>query len=135
MKHLILLTQAIGSWFLLIPIAILNAGVREKILLPWLGFWSLPLSGLSLSLLIFLVTLALIPLFSTHRSSDYFWIGGLWLICTLGFEFLFGHYGLGKSWREILTIFDLTQGNLMILVLLSTFFSPHFAARLRGSLK
>lgn len=127
-----LLLKAMGFWLLLVVTAILNAGLREKVLLNRLGPWSLPVSGLSLSLLIFFVTLAAIPIFATNKVSHYGLIGGLWLILTLSFEFLFGHYGMGKPWSEILEIFDIQHGNLMSLVLLVTLCSPYLAARLRG---
>lgn len=112
--------------------AIFNAAIREKILLTWLGTWSVTVSGLSLSLLIFLVTLAIIPVFATHKSFDYWFIGSLWLILTLSFEFLFGHYQRGQSWAEILEIFAIHRGNLMTLVLIITLLSPYLAAKLRG---
>lgn len=40
--------QILGIWFLIIPLAIINGGVREKILIK-LGNIALPLSGFILS--------------------------------------------------------------------------------------
>lgn len=126
-----LLLQIVTLWLLLVAVAIFNAAIREKILLKIVGHWSLPLSGLTLSILIFFVTLIVIPLFTAKSAFHYWMIGGMWLILTLSFEFLFGHYVIGKSWTEIFMIFNVLQGNLMSLVLLTTFFSPYLAAHLR----
>lgn len=128
---LVLFFKALGIWLLLVITAIINATLREKVLLAWIGKWSLPVSGISLSLLIFLVTLAVIPLFATHEPSHYWLIGSLWLMLTLSFEFLFGHYQMGKSWQEILEIFAIQRGNLMTVVLIITFLSPYLTAQLR----
>ena len=45
--------QATGIWFLIIPLAIINGGLRENILIK-LGDIALPLSGIILSIYIYL---------------------------------------------------------------------------------
>ena len=52
--------QAVGIWFLIIPIAILNGGLRENVLNK-LGSISLPLSGIILSICVFVIAYLLIP--------------------------------------------------------------------------
>ena len=52
--------QAIGIWFLMIPLAIINGGLRENVLIK-LGNIALPLSGIILSICIFVVAYLLIP--------------------------------------------------------------------------
>ncbi|MEZ5672855.1 MAG: hypothetical protein R3E08_10960 [Thiotrichaceae bacterium] len=96
-----LLLKIIGFWLLLVVTAIANAGLREHLLRKLLGDWSLPVSGITLSLLIFIVTLAIVLFFANHQASHYMWIGGLWLVFTLSFEFIFEAYYMGKSWRNI----------------------------------
>ncbi|MDX1593773.1 MAG: hypothetical protein R3298_05950, partial [Gammaproteobacteria bacterium] len=59
-------------------------------------------------------------------------VGTLWLGLTLTFELLFGRYVLGRSWSEILAVFDVSAGNLMVLVLLATALAPCLAMHLRG---
>lgn len=49
-------------WFYFIPIAILNGGLREYVLVKTIGAeWALPVSGITLSVCIFLITWLLLP--------------------------------------------------------------------------
>jgi hypothetical protein len=45
-------------------------------------------------------------------------IGAIWVALTVLFEFGFGHYVVGDSWEELLENYDVTEGNLWVLVLL-----------------
>ncbi len=128
---LIWILKIIAIWLLLVIVAILNGGLREKLLFQWFGAWALPISGVLLSLWIFLITWAMIPWLATHKPLNYLIIGSIWVGLTLGFEFIFGHWVAGKSWAEIFTIFDIKHGNLMTLVFLTTWLAPYFAAFLR----
>ncbi|BCR04231.1 hypothetical protein DESUT3_13000 [Desulfuromonas versatilis] len=130
-----LLLRSLGLWLLLIPVAIANAGIREKLLVPLLGEGlALPASGLLLSLLILALTLVLLPLFRGACAAHYLLVGGLWLALTLAFELVMGRVVMGRSWGEVAQVFNLRQGNLMLLVLLTTALAPYLAARLRGRL-
>lgn len=62
--------QAVGIWFLIIPLAILNGGLRENVLNK-LGSISLPLSGIILSICIFVIAYLLIPKIKNCKSKDY----------------------------------------------------------------
>ena len=75
--------QAIGIWFLIIPLAIMNGGLRENILVK-LGDIALPLSGIILSICIFVVAYLLIPKIknelmflaqksAAHRAGEIVW--------------------------------------------------------------
>jgi len=44
-------------------------------------------------------------------------IGGIWLVLTIGFEFGFGRLVGRKSWRELLSDYDLARGRTWPLVL------------------
>ena len=124
--------KAAGLWGLFVVLAIGNATLREKWVTPLLGqSAALPLSSVILSVSIFLTTLILIPKFGMKSRRPCRALGALWVSWTLAFEFLFGHYALGKSWSEILQVFNMARGNLMPLVLFTTALSPHWAWRLR----
>jgi hypothetical protein len=124
--------KALGIWLLLAAAAIGNGLLRESFLLPWLGNnAALPLSGISLAVFVFLIIYACLPIFGSQRKTYYLVIGLFWTVCTLLFEFGFGHYIAGKSWRDIAQVFNPEQGNLFSLVLLVILFSPLLAAWLR----
>jgi hypothetical protein len=45
---------------------------------------------------------------------------------------LFGYYVVGKSWVEIMQVFNIQKGDLFIVVLFVTAFSPWLSALIRG---
>ena len=55
------------------------------------------------------------PLTSTRDAGS---IGAIWVALAVLFEFGFGHYVEGDSWAELLRNYDVTAGNLWILILL-----------------
>jgi hypothetical protein len=59
-------------------------------------------------------------------------IGGVWVACTLAFEFLAGHYLFRKPWVELLADYDLRRGRIWIAVLVVTFAAPCLIGRVRG---
>ncbi|WP_298267584.1 hypothetical protein [Geobacter sp.] len=125
--------KAGGIWLLFIPLGIVNGTVREKILNPLLGErTALPLSGVTLAVLIFAVTALLIPSLGPLRPSRYWLIGGAWLVLTVFFEFFFGRVVMGHSWARLLEAYNVATGNLWVAVLLVIAVSPSLAARLRG---
>lgn len=55
------------------------------------------------------------PLDTTRDALS---IGAIWVLLTIVFEFSFGHYVDGDPWEELLKNYDVTEGNLWILILL-----------------
>jgi len=55
-----------------------------------------------------------------------------WLVLTLAFEFLFGHYVGGHSWRSLLDDYDLLSGRLWVLVPAWLAVAPYLFHRLQG---
>jgi hypothetical protein len=127
--------KATGIWLIILVMAILNGLLREKVMAPAIGAeLSLPLSGITLSLLVLLVAYFLVPVIGKNNSHVFVLVGLLWVMLTLSFEYLFGHYVLGKSWTEINEVFDIKAGNLFIAVLFTAAFAPWLVARVRGLL-
>ena len=120
-----LFLKAVMVWFIMAIFAILNGISREKLLNPNLGdSIALPLSGITLSLLIFALTYLFFNFLGQYRNIIYLYIGIQWVTMTLTFEFIFGHYVIGKSWVEIVEVFNIFEGNLFILALLVSLLSP-----------
>jgi len=55
-------------------------------------------------------------------------IGILWILMTVAFEFLAGHYLFGTSWEKIIADYNIARGRIWILVLVATLISPILAA-------
>ncbi len=122
-------------WFLMVVCAILNGVFREKVLGHYLLLndkISLPLSGVLLSLLVFIISYIAIEHVTKKTMFTYIGIGIFWVLLTLVFEYGFGYFMLGKSWSEISTVFNVQQGNLFVLVLLVTLLAPLVSAYFKG---
>lgn len=114
--------QAVFIWALIIPLAILNGGLRETILNK-LGKAALPLSGIILSAMIFGVVLLLIPKIKNCRKRDYFIFGGIWFVLTNLFELIM-FVKEGGGFADLLKSYYFLTGNLWVLVVLTTLFAP-----------
>lgn len=114
--------QAIGIWFLMIPLAIINGGLRENVLIK-LGNIALPLSGIILSICIFVVAYLLIPKIKNCKKTDYIIFGIIWFILINLFD-LFMYISEGGGIKELLNSYNFLNGNLWILVVITTLVSP-----------
>jgi hypothetical protein len=122
-------------WLLIAFLAIVNGMIRESILVPSVGTQlALPLSGISLSIIVITVTFFTFPFFVVNSSRHAIYIGIQWFAMTLSFEFILGYFVLGKSWLAILQIFNIAKGDLFSLVLLSCLIAPLVVARIKGSI-
>jgi len=90
---------------------------------------ALPLSGISCSILFFLLTYITLPWLGPLKPRHYRLIGIAWLVMTVLFEFLFGRLVARKPWGELLQAYDPTTGNLWLLVLLAIAVSPWLVGR------
>ncbi len=119
-------------WIIIALLAILNGIFRESVLVSTLGpSMAISVSGLMLSLIVFIVTYLSFPLFGKHPSHTYFLIGLQWVVMTLVFELLFGHYVVGKPWSDILQVFNIMKGDLFIIVLVMSLLSPLLVAKIK----
>lgn len=120
-------------WLPMIPIAIVNAVLREAVYGPYMSELRAHQVSTLTALLLFGVYVLLVsarwPFRSTRQSLL---IGLIWLVLTVAFEFLFGHYVMGNPWERLLADYNLAAGRLWILVLVWIFFLPYFAYRIRG---
>lgn len=122
-------------WLMIALLAIINGIFRESILVSAMDqSMAIAVSGLTLSLIIFMVTYVSFPLFGKHHALTYFFIGVQWVVMTLLFEFLFGHYVLDKPWFSILQVFNIVKGDPMLLVLFVSLFSPLLVARIKNNI-
>ena len=108
-------------WLCFIPVAILNGGLREYVLTKILGEkWALPVSGIILSVCIFLITWLLLPrIIKALTFKDCWLIGICWGVLTIAFEFGVGLAG-GNTASELLAAYNPLTGNLWLLVLIKT---------------
>ncbi|MDR0333629.1 MAG: hypothetical protein LBI15_09215 [Dysgonamonadaceae bacterium] len=126
-----MIKKSILIWLPIIPLAILNGGLRDMFLTPWLGeSYSRPISGFILCLLIFVVSLIFIPRIGKGEEKTYWKIGVLWIVLTIIVEMILGLI-MGISFREMLKAYDITTGNLWLIVVLFMGITPWLVAKIR----
>jgi hypothetical protein len=59
-------------------------------------------------------------------------IGGAWTVLTIIFEFGLGRFVAGESWTALLEQYDLTRGNVWVLIPIWTAVGPAVMRRARG---
>ena len=85
----ILAIKAGSVWLIILVLAIANGIARETLLVPAIGqAAALPLSGITLSVLVFLTACAAAPFFGRNSARTCVSIGLQWVLMTLSFEFL-----------------------------------------------
>jgi hypothetical protein len=130
-----ILLKAIIVWLAMLVLAMLNGIVRDMLLAPAFGITiAQPASGIILSILIFAVSYYSLAFIGASRVREYLGVGLFWVCLTLVFEYLFAHYVLGMSWRQVNQIFNIQQGNLFSLALLVSATGPLLAAKVAGKL-
>lgn len=130
---MILRLKASLVWLLIAVLAVINGVFRESILNPSLGeHLALPMSGITLSIMIVIVTYAVFDWLKARTQKQCIGIGIQWALMTLLFEFLFGHYVAQKPWSEILHVFNVLSGDLFLLVILTLLLSPCFIAKCKA---
>ena len=123
--------KAILIWVLIIPLAILNGVLREQITEPLLGSSiALPLSGIILSVLIFVAAYLLIPEIGKSKASEYVLVGVIWFTLTNLFDLVM-ILAVGNPVSDFWGMFDVTAGNLWSLVVIACLVPPILAAKIR----
>ncbi|MFL5517111.1 MAG: hypothetical protein ACJ8DJ_13190 [Gemmatimonadales bacterium] len=128
-----MLSRSLAVWLGILVLASVNGALRDLVLAPRLGDTpARALSTVILCGLVLLVTWWSVAWIGPRSRSDAITIGVLWVVCTLGFEFLAGHYLFRKAWAELLADYDLRRGRIWIAALVVTFAAPWWMARARG---
>ncbi len=125
--------RALLFWFGLMVLAIVNGTVREYGIIPIagdrIGHW---ISTLMLCSLILLATWAGLNWMEPHSTHEAWQIGIFWTILTVAFEFGAGHFLFKKQWSTLFADYNLLNGRIWILVLLTTLLAPWVVAAWRG---
>jgi hypothetical protein len=120
-----MLTRAFGVWCVLLAVAFANGFVRVAWLIPSAGDRTGHIvSALTLSFAIALISWLTIGWIRPETSGDALGVGAFWLGLTLAFEFLAGHYLFGNPWETVLADYNVFDGRIWILVLITTAVSP-----------
>ncbi|HPT26709.1 MAG TPA: hypothetical protein PLZ95_09850 [Bryobacteraceae bacterium] len=117
--------RALSVWVLLFAIAFANGALREVVLRGFLE--ELPAhqascaTGISLILLTIVLAGRKWPFLSDRQA----WTTGfVWLLLTIAWEFVFGHFVMGHSWQRLIQDYAIWNGRLWLLVLVAILCAP-----------
>jgi hypothetical protein len=128
-----MILRTVVIWLGLLVLAILNGGFREGVLVPRIGRGvAQAVSSIMLSLLILALGWVTMPWIAPRTLQDAWTIGVIWVVLTLAFEFLAGHFVFGKPWQELLADYNLLAGRIWVMVLIVTLMTPIIAFTKRG---
>jgi len=120
-----MLIRALIVWFGLLVLAFANAALREMALVPGAGeSVGRAISSVTLSAAVALLAWFTIAWIGPTSTRDAWTIGTLWLLLTLAFEFLVGHYIFGNPWHELWADYNVLRGRIWVLVLFTTLLAP-----------
>lgn len=128
--------RAIVVWVGVLALAVLNGAAREGWLIPQFGEASgRVLSTVVLCGLVLLVTWLTIGWIRPLTVGNALRVGTLWLVLTLAFEFLGGHYLFDQPWTMLLEDYDLSRGRIWVAVPVVVLLAPLWASRMRSLLR
>jgi len=116
-----------------LAVAMVTLGTaRDRLLAPRVG--ELPAHQVSCfagSLLVLAVGYGALPWLGVVEAPTLqLGIGVFWLLLTLPFELIFGHWVAGRSWSRLLENYNPLRGRLLVLVLVVILLAPRLAGLL-----
>lgn len=123
--------RALAGWSVIAVAMVLNGGLRTVVLAPLFGDRAArQISASTGAAIIVFIAYLLISWLEPRTRISLFVIGSIWVGLTLVFDVALGRI-MGLSWQRILFEFDVTNGALMLPLLLVVLFSPFLAAAIR----
>jgi hypothetical protein len=121
-----LLQKSMQVWLALAALAIVNGILRNAVYRPVVG----DLLAHHLSSVIFMTVILIVTYLFLRNTppipEEESWnVGAVWVIATVAFEFIFGHYVFGNSWAKLFADYNLFAGRIWSLVLLAMLSAPY----------
>jgi hypothetical protein len=115
----------------MVAIAIANGALRES----WYGQHLSELTAHQISTLTAVVLFGayiwfVVQFWSPTSKAQAIAVGLLWLVMTIAFEFLFGHFVAGHTWERLLHDYNLLAGRVWPLVLVWVAVAPYLFFRM-----
>jgi predicted transporter len=120
------------GWIGLVILAIMNGALRDKTYGQFLGELTAHQLSTFTGIIIFgiyiWIFMGFVPIESSKQAIL---IGSVWLIMTVIFEFVFGHFVMNQPWHKLFHDYNILEGRVWSLVLIWTFISIYFFYRFR----
>jgi hypothetical protein len=123
--------KALGIWVLLAVGATVVALFRVSVLLPSMGEQLAHQLGTILYLIVqFIIIYFFIKKMKIKEVKTLLGIGIFWVVITVIFEFLFGHFVMSHPWEKLLADYNLFNGRLWVLVLINNIAAPFISGKI-----
>jgi len=123
--------KSLCIWFILAISAIVVATFRVGILLPPFGEQTAHQLGTILYLTVqFIIIFLFVKNIKIKETKILLSIGIFWVVITVIFEFVFGHYVMGHSWQKLFADYNLLNRRLWVLVLLNNIFASIISGKI-----
>ena len=112
-------------WLGLLILAIINGAIRDFTYLKTLSEHKAhQISTIVLLIIISIYSFFVFGHWELGSENEAIIVGIMWLLLTLAFEFLFGHFVAKHSWKKLLSKYNIFKGDLWILILIWTAVVP-----------
>jgi hypothetical protein len=119
-------------WLGLAVLGVINGVLRNALYADLCGELAAhQLSTLILMILLTGYTWVFSLIWKPQSARQAFIIGVIWLVLTVAFEFIFGHYYVGHPWPSLFYDYNLLAGRIWILLLIWALFVPLVVYKLR----
>jgi phosphatidylserine synthase len=126
-----LFLKSFGIWLILAVSAIVVATFRVSVLLPQFGEQTAHQLGTILYLIVqFIIIYLFIRKIRIKDVKTLLGIGIFWVVITIIFEFVFGHYVMGHPWQKLFADYNLFNGRLWVLVLINNIVAPLISGKI-----
>ncbi len=120
------------AWIGLVVIAIINGTFREILYSQYMDGLSAHQLSTVIGIIAFGIYIWILskiwPIKSSRQAIS---IGIAWLVMTILFEFVFGHYVMGNSWNKLFADYNIIHGRVWIVVLIWTAIAPYIFFRFK----
>lgn len=127
-----MLRRAVLTWVAFVPVAVLNGIIRQAVYEPALGdLRAHQVSVVTGSAAIFAVAYTMLRHYVAREDDRrLLGIGAGWMAATVLFEFGLGRLVVGDPWTILLRDYNITEGRVWPVVLLTILVSPLLVKRL-----
>ena len=117
---------AFGVWIIFGILTVINGVIRNRFYEPVIGEYAAHVISTVIAICFVVVGTYLFIRFIgiEYSNAELLLIGVFWLILTVLFEFIFGHYVVGNSWERLLADYNILEGRVWSLFLLTALVSP-----------
>jgi hypothetical protein len=118
------------AWLLILPCMIINGMFRELVLTSLVPAQVAEAISVAIGLaIVFVLTRYLLRPLAGKSTAQVVRASVVLVVLTVAFEFLFGHYVDGRSWRELAANYELWNGRLWPILLAAIAFMPFLWSR------